>query len=170
MSQQSPVATSGSRTVHTENFAPTTTFEPTRRLNDLVAAGRAWSQPLQRVLRRLPPGALATFSEVQLVCLDTALRADQAPHLINFQVSLPMLGGWHYLTIFFGRERRNVARLAHEGKLRPVAQLAGYGLVVWLVFSLLAATGLVLLYLLKCMLGIDLFPGPSSLHGLIFRT
>lgn len=131
--------------------------------------GGGWGQPLQRVLRRLPPGLLSSFTTVQLGALDWALRADQAPHLINFQVSLPMLGGRHYLTIFFGRERRNAGRLAEEGKMRPLAQLAGYGLVIWLGLSLLAATGLVLLYILKCMLGIDLFPGPSSLHGLIFR-
>lgn len=130
---------------------------------------QSWSYPLQRLLLRLPQDLAASFSKVQLAALDKALKAEQAPHIINFQTSLPMVGGRHYLTVFFGRERRNNSRLAAEGKLRPLAQLAGYGLVLWIGFSLLAATGIILLYLLKCMLGIDLFPGPSSLHGLIFR-
>ncbi len=124
---------------------------------------------VQRILNRLPPHILGSLSAEQLAAIEEALRGDAAPHLINFQASLPMLGGRHYLTIFFGRERRNRQRLSDEGKLRPLVQLAGYGLIVWVLLSLLAATGIALLYLIKCMLGIDLFKGPSVLHNLFFR-
>ena len=120
-------------------------------------------------MMRLPADVRVSFSPAQLLALDNAIVASRAPHLLNFQVSLPMVGGRHYLAVFFGREKRNPERLRSEGKLKPLSQLLGYGLVVWIVMSLLAATGLVLLYLVKCMLGVDLFPGPSALHGLIFR-
>lgn len=124
---------------------------------------------VQRLLNRLPPHILASLTAAQLAAIEDALTEEPTRHLINFQASLPMLGGRHYLTIFFGRERRNRQRLSAEGKLRPFVQLAGYSLIVWVLLSLLAATGIALLYLIKCMLGIDLFKGPSVLHNLFFR-
>ncbi|MFM9939065.1 MAG: hypothetical protein ACKVP7_06180 [Hyphomicrobiaceae bacterium] len=125
--------------------------------------------PYRRLLASLPPDVLASLSPTQLAAIADGMQQPPSPHLLAFNVSLPMLGGRHYLTVLFGREQRDRTRLAREGKLRPLAQLLGYGLVLWIALSLLAATGLVLLYVLKCLLGIDLFPGPSALHGLIFR-
>ena len=67
------------------------------------------------------------------------------------------------MTILAGRERRNAARLAAEKQTHWTRLAAVY----FLLGSVVLAVGigyLVMLYLIKCALGINLMSGSSPLH------
>lgn len=76
---------------------------------------------------------------------------------------MPLPWGSYYVTILVGRERRSTARLEAEGQTRPALRF----LVYFLMSSMLivgVVCALVLLYLIKSALGIDLMSGDSPFH------
>jgi hypothetical protein len=88
---------------------------------------------------------------------------ERVPHAINLRASVPLPWGSYYVTILVGRERRSTTRLEAEGQTRPALRI----LVYFLMGSIMIAgvvCALVLLYLVKSALGIDLMSGDSPAH------
>lgn len=116
---------------------------------------------------RFPADALDMPWHAQQAAIMSSLRASATPHAIDYRVSIPtgLWGSW-YVVMLAGRERRNAARLAAEGQtsLSRRTVLISAALLVLLAAALFGA--LCALYLVKSLLGIDLFPGPSPLHAL----
>ena len=122
----------------------------------------------QRMLRRLPASVLATLTPVQLAAISDALIPDAPAHAIDYRVSVPFFGKRFYITLLAGRERRSLARLAREAQLHAKHIAAFYAFAL-LILGCLTLIGTVLLgYVMKSALDIDIMEGPSLLHGYFF--
>lgn len=89
-------------------------------------------------------------------------QAATAP-LIDLRASVPIHGGRFYVTILAGQERRNSRRLMLEGQTHWSRRLVVYLLLASILLAM--ATGyLVILYLIKSALGINVFTDSSPLH------
>ena len=106
---------------------------------------------MQKLLERMPEDVQQSFTEAQLSYLRVALGARQwGKHKVDLRGTLG-LGSWrYYYVLVAGRNKRSEHR-SHKAGLLVKAVLVS----VLLVFS--TALGLLLLYLLKSALGIDLF-------------
>ncbi|MDO9043643.1 MAG: hypothetical protein Q7U64_15095 [Desulfocapsaceae bacterium] len=108
------------------------------------------------LLTRLPEAERGSFSDNQLVALKVALGARHwGKHAFDLRNTI---GLWHwryYYVIIGGRERRQLS-----SRQREMATLAqALFLAVVLLFSSLL--GLLVLYLVKSALGIDMLPAFS---------
>lgn len=88
---------------------------------------------------------------------------ERVPHVIDMRASVPLPWGSYYVTILVGRERRSRDRLDLEGQTRPILRILVYFLLSSILVSAVLC-GLMLLYLLKSALGIDVMSGDSPLH------
>lgn len=96
-------------------------------------------------------------------------RSDWAGgHAIDLRASLPLPGGSWYVTIVAGRERRSQDRLEREGQTHWFRQVAIY-VVASAVTLWLLACAIIAAYLLKSVLNLDIFDGPSPLHFIYDR-
>lgn len=122
----------------------------------------------QRMLRRLPASILSSLTPVQLDAISDALIPDPPTHAIDYRVSIPFFGRRFYVTLLAGRERRSLARLAREAQLHAKHIAAFYAFAL-LALGCLTLVGTVLIgYVMKSALDIDLLDGPSLLHGYFF--
>lgn len=122
----------------------------------------------QRMVRRLPASVLATLTPLQLEAISDALIPDRPTHVIDYRVSIPFFGRRFYITLLVGRERRSLARLATEAQLHA-KHIAAFYAVALLVLGFLTLIGTVIIgYVAKSALDIDLMDGPSLLHGYFF--
>lgn len=122
----------------------------------------------QRMVRRLPAPVLAALTPQQLEAIADALIPDPPTHVIDYRVSVPFLGRRFYITLLAGRERRSLARLAREAQLHA-RHIAVFYAVALLVLGCLTLVGSVMIgYVAKSALDIDLIDGPSLLHGYFF--
>ncbi len=120
------------------------------------------------MLRRLPANILSTLTPLQLDAISDALIPDAPTHAIDYRVSIPFFGKRFYITLLAGRERRSLARLAREAQLhaKHIGAFYAFALLVLGCFTLI---GSVLIgYVVKSALDIDLMDGPSLLHGYFF--
>lgn len=111
---------------------------------------------IKALLAKLPSGAGAHFSDDQLVALKVGLGGRAwGRHAIDIRWTL-RVWRWHYYFVFLaGRNRRELTR-----QEKAVARLAmATALAIFLTLSTLF--GLLLIYLAKSALGIDLIPGYS---------
>jgi len=122
----------------------------------------------ERALAKIPPPVRLSFTAEQLSCLASALQPEPSRHKLDWRVSLPFFGRRFYLTIFAGEERRSLARLLEEGQLDLSRISIVYSLAALLALSCLLSAVVASLYILKCLLGIDVMPGPSPLHELLY--
>lgn len=108
-----------------------------------------------KLLERMPSEVRDSFTEQQLSELRVALGARQwGKHKIDIRGTLG-LGRWRYYYVFVaGRNLRDGVRQGQLGLLMQAVLLS-----VLLIAS--ALLGLLLLYLLKSALGIDVFDGFS---------
>lgn len=84
-------------------------------------------------------------------------------HRIDVRASVPFFGARYYVVILAGRDLRHRARLDAEGQTQWLRQ----ALIVALLLSLVVSTvvgGVVIAYLIKCALGVNIFSGESPLH------
>lgn len=84
-------------------------------------------------------------------------------HSIEVRASVPLLLSRYYVVILVGQELRNPARLNAEGQTLWLRQLIVYGLLSALLMSAVVGA-VVIVYLLKCALRINVLPGASPLH------
>ncbi len=111
---------------------------------------------IQHLLGRMPQEIADTFTEAQLASLRLALGARSwGRHAVDIRGTV-VFWRWRYYYVFLlGRNRRELSR--REKQLSLLLQ------AVFLSVLLLLSTllGLLVLYLVKSALGIDLFPGFS---------
>lgn len=106
--------------------------------------------------RRLPENLRESFSDEQLEALRGVFGARSwVKHKIDLRGTLRLLGDQYYFAILAGRNKRNHSRPGQHLSLTTKAALA----TLFLLFSTLV--GLVILYLLKSALGINLLPNFS---------
>lgn len=113
---------------------------------------------LKQLLSRMPDEIAASFSEKQLAHLVTAIGARKwGKHNIDLRGTfrLPFVKRRFYYVLLFGRNYRQLSR--QEKQLSALAT----ALITTLFIVLCSLLGLVLLYLIKSALGIDLIEGYS---------
>lgn len=105
---------------------------------------------------RLPADLRETFSAEQLAALKVAFGARQwGRHPVDVRGTLKLWRWRYYFVVLAGRNRRELSRLEEDlSRLMKATLILGF-----LTFSTLV--GLLVLYLAKSALGIDLFPGFS---------
>lgn len=90
-----------------------------------------------------------------------------AHHSVDYRVSVGLPSGKrYYVTLLVGPERRNRERLIREGQLSRARSATVFGFVAMAALGCLVFGAFCLLYLLKSLLGINLFGGQSPLHPL----
>ena len=111
---------------------------------------------IRGLMSRMPEKMCCTLTDDQLFCLRNALGAHRGSrHKVDIRGSFG-LWRWRYFYVFLaGRERRDLTR--KELRMARTAKLVFF--ISFLLFSILS--GLVVIYLLKSTLGIDLLPKQS---------
>lgn len=104
------------------------------------------------LLAKLPIAISATFTDDQLHALKQALDAPKRVHAIDLRWTLSFWRGNYYFVFLLGRDRRELSRRAQA--LERVVLAAALGLFV----TVSVLFGLLVLYLIKSALGIDIFP------------
>lgn len=111
---------------------------------------------IQNLLARIPPEVAQSFTEAQLSALRVALGARSwGRHAVDWRGTFAVWRWRYYFVFLLGRNRRELSR--HEKQLSLLLQ-AAFLAVLLMVCTLL---GLLVLYLVKSAMGIDLFPGFS---------
>jgi hypothetical protein len=106
--------------------------------------------------QRLPEHLRESFSEEQLDALRSVFGARSwVRHRVDLRGTIRLWSDRYYFAIVAGRNKRTLTRPQQNLSLIAKAALA----TVFLLFS--GLVGLVILYLLKSALGINLFPGFS---------
>lgn len=127
---------------------------------------------LERIFARIPAHVRATFSHDQIQALGRASSQAAAHHALAVRRSVPFFGRRYYFAFFIGRDQRRpltklelfIARGMRESWFRRTA----------IALAIIALSGLVTLgsiciaYLVKSAVRIDLLPGPSILHNLLY--
>ncbi|MBU2582585.1 MAG: hypothetical protein KJ622_12785 [Alphaproteobacteria bacterium] len=121
----------------------------------------------ERMLCRMPAAARSTFTLHQLALLAKITKPPPSLHWIDYRVSLPFFGNRYYLTVLFGKERRLLKRVKSEGQASLLKSSIVYVAVLWFLISVCLISSLGGLYLVKSVLGVDVFNGPSLVHQLV---
>ena len=88
-------------------------------------------------------------------------------HVVDYRVSVPVpFAGRYYLVVLSGRERRNPDRLAGEGQTSTSRIAALYSTLAAAMLGFAVFGMFSCLYLVKSLVGIDIFPGDLPLHPL----
>ena len=120
------------------------------------------------LVRALPPTLVDQLTFDDLQRLAAAVDRPSAQHIMDYRLSLPFGSRRFYVRLLCGRERRKLSRLIAEGQTNPWLTLAAAVLLFWFMITVSLVFLAVGLYLLKTVLGIDLFDGPSFLHRILF--
>ncbi len=116
------------------------------------------SVELKNVLSRMPKDVIDTFSEEQLSHLHSALGTGSwKKHSIDVRTTFPVpfVKSRLYLVLLLGRNRRELSR--------QEKRVSAFAFAVFIAGFVLASSlfGLLVLYLIKSALGINLFKGFS---------
>jgi len=111
---------------------------------------------VQHMLERMPKNVADSFTDDQLFYLNAALAGRRwGSHKVDVRGTIGLLRSRYYFVLLAGRDKRDLSRTESRiGKLVMAAVVA-----LFLCVSLIL--GLVLLYILKSWLGINLFEGFS---------
>ena len=120
------------------------------------------------LVRALPPTLVDQLTFDDLQRLAAAVDRPSAQHIMDYRLSLPFGTRRFYVRLLCGRERRKLSRLIAEGQTNPWLTLAAAVLLFWFMITVSLVFLAIGLYLLKTVLGIDLFDGPSFLHRILF--
>ncbi|WP_028240958.1 hypothetical protein [Stutzerimonas azotifigens] len=108
------------------------------------------------LMKRLPSHLRHSFSDEQIDALRVAFGARKwGRHAVDMRGTLPLGRSRYYFVLLLGRNQRERSRRQEELGLAAKA----LGATLFLLFSVLL--GLVILYLIKSALGINLFPNFS---------
>ena len=116
---------------------------------------------IARFLARVPRDIARSFGDAQLAAIAAAFGTRRwRDHPIDIRLMIPLVGRAYYLVVLAGDERRLRHRRRAERIAHPLVTLGNaiFAAVFFIsvLFSLFAA-----LYVLKSLLGIDLFPEKS---------
>lgn len=117
---------------------------------------QAPKDPVEQLLARMPEDQRHSFSVHQIAALQGALGSG-AKHTIDFRpvVKVPLLPWSFYLVLLVGKNRREMSAREQLVAARTLFTLLICGITI------LALFGLLVLYLIKSALGIDIFDGFS---------
>lgn len=125
-----------------------------------TASPAAPSHPqFERIMAQMPLAVRQTFSHEQLAALAHATLPTTARHAIDYRISVPFFGRRYYLAILAGRERRSLERLLREGQAILSRAMMFYTAAIVSLAGISVVTGLVVFYLAKSLIGVDLFEG-----------
>ena len=111
---------------------------------------------VQHMLERMPKKVADSFSDEQLSHLNTALAGRRwGNHKVDVRGPISLLRSRYYFVLLAGTDKRDLSRT--ESRIGRIAMAA----TVALFFCVSLILGLVLLYILKSWLGINLFEGFS---------
>ena len=117
------------------------------------------NQPaIKKLLSRMPEEVASSFTDEQLTHLLTAVGSRSwGKHKVDFRgtFKLPFYQWRYYYVLLAGRNYRELSRQERRMSIVITAIVSS----LFLLFS--AGLGLLVLYLIKSALGIDLFPGFS---------
>lgn len=134
---------------------------------------RAETNPaLARMFDRIPAHVRQSFSPDQIEALRRASLQGPERHMLAVRRTIPIFGRRYYLAMFIGRDRRRpltkvelfLARGMRESWFRRMA----IAVVLLALAGLVALGAICITYLVKSLLRIDLLPGPSILHNLLY--
>ncbi|GFD96419.1 hypothetical protein KUL156_29260 [Alteromonas sp. KUL156] len=107
---------------------------------------------VQHMLERMPKKVADSFSEEQLAHLNTALAGRQwGNHKVDIRGTFSLLSSRFYFVLLAGRDKRDLSRA--ESRIGRIMMAA----VVFIFLCMSLLLGLMLLYILKSWLGINLF-------------
>ncbi len=113
---------------------------------------------LAQFFERIPGDVAASFTDAQLDAVKRAFGArSRGVHSVDIRFSLPLPWRRHYVVFLLGKERRDPSRLRLERLLHPLSWVSS-AFAVAAFASLVFLPLLVVLYLLKTAMGIDLAP------------
>lgn len=108
----------------------------------------------------------------QLQRLEDMLEDRRALHAVDYRASTSFCGRSFYVAFFVGPEARSLRRLNSDGHRRKLhrlaAEIAGACLIVSLFVCMLIGATVIVLYVTKSILGIDLMEGHSFLHDYFY--
>lgn len=111
---------------------------------------------VQQLMAKLPKGSADTFSDEQLLALKAALWGRSwGAHSFDLRWTLSIWRWHYYFVVLGGRNRRELTRREREIQRLALASVLALFITVSTLF------GLLLLYLLKSAMGINLIPGFS---------
>jgi hypothetical protein len=141
----------------TENSVTASAVSPSVKVIKAESATDIRQDPgLQKLLSRMPSDVANSFTEQQLAHLRVALGARQwGKHQIDLRGTLKLFHWRYYYVVVAGRNLRDGSRSQQQLSRLMLA------LVISMLLVVSAALGLLVLYLLKSALGIDLFDGFS---------
>ena len=117
---------------------------------------------LQSVMERMPPAIADSFTEEQLSHLHSALGARSwKRHSIDIRstFAIPFIKHRVYFVLLMGRNRRELSR--REKRISAVTVT----LIITAFIGISTFFGLMVLYLIKWKLGIDIFPDSNFKLG-----
>lgn len=129
------------------------------------------SHELLRILAAIPPTASSVFTPQQLAALDVAIartRPRPGSHKLDYRVSVPFFGRRYYFVLLGGKDRRTRARVIHEGHAATWRLSLAYVILMSAVMSGGMFAVVLVLYVVKSLLGINVFEEHSILHNLFF--
>tara|TARA_R110002012_G_scaffold45529_4_gene120925 strand:+ start:2363 stop:2773 length:411 start_codon:yes stop_codon:yes gene_type:complete len=107
---------------------------------------------VKHMLERMPKNVANSFSEEQLTHINTALAGRRwGKHKLDLRGTLGIGHSRFYFVLLGGKDKRDPSRI--ESKIGQLT--LAFGFTLFILFSLLV--GMVLLYILKSWLGINLF-------------
>lgn len=127
--------------------------------SSLIAEKNIKNDPvIKNLLARMPQSVADSFNDEQLTNLMTAIGSRSwGNHTVDKRgtFKIPLYKWRFYYVLLLGRNYRELSRKERQFSLISVAIFS----TLFLIFS--ASVGLLVLYLIKSALGIDLFPGFS---------
>ncbi|MEE2730644.1 MAG: hypothetical protein VYA55_07450 [Pseudomonadota bacterium] len=114
------------------------------------------------VYQQIDPAVRSTFTPRQVTAIENAIRASRPyqKHPIDLRGTFPLYFVRIYFVLLMGRDKRSQTRNQEERRRRHAAMGSAL-LSVYIILSMLTPLLLLVLYLLKSVLGIDLF---ADLH------
>lgn len=105
------------------------------------------------MLARMPGDMRATFSDAQLQALNDALGTQpKRVHAVNLRWMLSFWRWNFYFVFLFGQDRRQLSRRQQQVERWALA------IAIFLFVTVSTLFGLLILYLVKSAMGIDIFP------------
>ena len=115
----------------------------------------------ERLKAKLPRDVAESFNDAQLKAIEYAFGARRwRNHAVDRRWLLPLFGRSYYVVLLAGGEQRPRQRRVRDRILHPLVSF-GNGLFAVVFFTGLILSALMTLYVLKSLLGINLFEGIS---------
>ncbi len=114
------------------------------------------NKPLKKALSNMPKAVQSSFTNEQLEGIKSALEATTwKKHRVDIRSSISFFSYHYYYVLIAGRDQREMSR--EEIRFKRLMYLTFFTLFI--TFSTLL--GLLVLYLIKSAMGIDIFPNFS---------